>query len=97
VDDSGGCDDEDTGGVNISFIDQFNQLTGLRGSPGALRLKALLLKQLRDHRPSELIAFRSRRQAIDAPGPAPGGAAANAGHPFCPQGVGIQMLGDSRS
>ena len=27
MDDSGGCDDEDTDGVNISFIDQFNQLT----------------------------------------------------------------------
>ena len=59
MEDSGGCDDEDTGGVNISFIDQFNQLTD-RVSPGALRLEALLLKQLREHRPSELIAFRLR-------------------------------------
>jgi hypothetical protein len=27
VDDGGGCDEEDTGGVKISFIDQFNQPT----------------------------------------------------------------------
>src|SRR6478735_9079059 len=34
----------------------------------ALRLEALLLKQLGEHGPGELIALRSRRQAIDAPG-----------------------------
>ena len=66
MDDSGGWDDEDTGGVNISFIDQFNQLTDYEFR--RVVALALLLKQLRKHRPSELIAFCLRRQAIDAPG-----------------------------
>ena len=47
--------------------------TSLTSSPttgfvGWLCFAALLLKQLRKHRPSELIAFRLRRRAIDAPG-----------------------------
>ena len=68
MDDSGGCDDRNAGGVNISFIDQFNHLAGYEFRRCVLRLEALLLKQLREHGPRQLIAFRSRRQAIDAPG-----------------------------
>ena len=91
MDDSGGRDDGNTDGVNVSFIDEFNRLTGREFRRCALRLEALLLKQLDEHGPGQLIAFRSRRQAIDAPGPAPRPVAANARQPFGPQGAGIQM------
>jgi hypothetical protein len=96
VDDSGGCDDEDTSGVKISFIDQFNQLTDyefrrVRCASKPCCSSITRASPKRAHRVP--LAPTGNRRAR----PEPGGVAANTGQPFCRQGVGIQMLGDSRS
>ena len=77
------------------FIDQFNQLTDY-GFRRVVVLRSPAAEAIAQASPKRAhcvpLAPTGNRRAR----PAPGQAAANAGQPFCPQGVEIQILGDSR-
>ena len=66
MEDGGRGDDRDADHVHASFFDKIKQFIGAQVHRSILRLEALVLQQVDEHRAGEFVAFGAGRETVNA-------------------------------